>query len=458
MYCVVAEEAAEPVDPYVAFYSGAIPGMLKRLDPHSVFFDPEQFRQLQELQKSTRKGFGSVVSVLPGRVIVLQTLPGTPSARSGVAPGDEILAINGVRLDRLSLEQLVGLLGQSRRREVKLDVRRSGAARLLQFTMRPEEVASPSVDLAFFLGAGIGYVRVKSFEAASGRQLKEAIEKLGGNHLKALVLDLRNNPGGLMPPALETAALFLPPEAELLSVRGRGSEAEEIKAPETAQPYEFPVAVLINGRSASGAEIVAGALQDHDRGVIVGAPSFGKGLVQSVYPLSHGAGLALTTAFYFTPSGRSIQKPLPGAQLDGATSTRKEYRTASGRPVKGGGGIHPDYLLYPAPITRLRMALEATASFTSFATETLRKLESVAKDFEISSSLLDGFQSYLVQRGIQPGMAEWSTEREWIRSRLKQEIFNQALGVEKGDEVEVERDPQVLRALQVLEAGDSPAH
>ena len=208
VYAVAEKEAAEPVDPFSAMYRGAIPGMLKRLDPHSVFFDPIQFEQLNEMQNSTRKGFGSVVSVLPGRVIVLQTLPETPAARSGMAPGDEILAINGIRLDRLGLEQLVGLLGDARRYEVKLDVRRAGSSRLLEFTMLPAELQTPSVDLTFFLRAGVGYVRVKSFEGKTAELLQEAIDGLGGDALRALVLDLRGNPGGVMPAALKTAALF----------------------------------------------------------------------------------------------------------------------------------------------------------------------------------------------------------------------------------------------------------
>lgn len=449
----VQENAAEPVDPASAFYAGAIPGMLQRLDPYSVFFDAAQFQQLQELERSTRKGFGSVVSVLPGRVVVLQTLPGTPSARSGLEPGDEIRAINGIRLDFLGLDQLIALLSESRQRPVNLDVRKPGSSRLVQITMTPQDVATASVDLAFLLTEGTGYVRVKSFEAETPKQLREAIDRLGGSRLEALVLDLRDNPGGLLPAALEVAAMFLPAKSLLVSVRGRGGEREQIRVPEGFSSYGFRLAVLINERSASGSEILAGALQDHDRAVIVGAPSFGKGLVQSVYPLSAGTGLALTTAFYYTPSGRSIQKPLRHAQLAGKwadQAERQEYRTDSGRPVTGGGGIRPDHLVLPEAPTRLRMVLEATGSFTSFATEALRKHRPLPEDFEVSPELLDEFQTYLAQRSIQPSVSEWSADREWIRSRLKQEIYNQAFGVARGDEVEIRRDPAVRRAAELL--------
>lgn len=194
-FAVVEQNAADPVSSERAFYQGVIPGMLRRLDPHSVFFDPQQFEQLKQLETSTRKGFGSVVSVLPGRVIVLQTMPGTPSAKSGMSPGDEILAVNNVRLDRLNLDQLIGLLQESRQQPARLVVRRPGNMRLLDFTLTPEEMQQPSVERAFLVKPGIGYVRVASFDEKTGRQIKEAIESLGGRKLKGLVLDLRNNPG-----------------------------------------------------------------------------------------------------------------------------------------------------------------------------------------------------------------------------------------------------------------------
>ena len=435
LYALVEEQAADPVNPETAFYQGAIPGALRRLDPHSVFFDPQQFEQLKELQKSTRKGFGSIVSVMPGRVIVLQTMPGTPSARSGIAPGDEILAINGYRLEYLDMDQLAALLGQSRQQQARLDVRRPGSARILEFVMTPEEMQSPSVERRYVLAGGIAYLRVGSFDASTGRELREAIEQMGGSRLKGMVLDLRNNPGGVLEAALDTAALFLKPGEKLLSIKGRKTEQKEITIPDGAPPpYTFPVAVLINGRSASASEIVAGALQDHGRGKVVGERSFGKGLVESVYPLSNGTGLALTTAFYYTPSGRSIQRPLPGSALAGSVAAET-------------GGVQPDVTVAPEPQTRLRIAIEATGSLASFATEFLRSKPDIGDSFEVPSQLLDRFRVFLSERNIQPGIGEWSRDQEWMRSRLKQEILNQAVSVERGDELEVNRDPAVLAAL-----------
>jgi carboxyl-terminal processing protease len=453
-YAIVEDNAAEPVSAEQAFFQGAIPGMLHRLDPHSVFFDPGQFEQLKKLQTSTDKGFGSVVSVLPGRVIVLQTLPGTPSAKSGMAPGDEILAVNGYQLSRLEMEQIIALLTQSRQQQAQLVVRRPGNARFMNFVLAPEEMQTPSVERAFFLKPGIGYLRVSSFDEKTGRLIREAIEKLGGRNLNGLVLDLRKNPGGLVTSALETAALFLKPGARIVTVRGRNVAEKSEDVPAGATPYEFPMAVLVDERTASASEIVTGALQDHDRAIVIGEVSFGKGLVQSVYPLSEGTGLALTTALYYTPSGRSIQKPLDSSQFALAAATahpngQSEFHTDAGRKVTGGGGILPDYVVEPPTVTRLRAALEASGSFTTFATGYVAE-HKIAEDFEVTPVLLDDFHAFLSQHAIQPGVNEWSAEREFIANRLKTEIFNLTLGVEKGDEVEAQRDSQILKALELL--------
>jgi carboxyl-terminal processing protease len=356
-------------------------------------------------------------------------------------------------MNRLGVEQIIGLLGASRQRPVNMDVRRPGNVRTLQFVLTPEEMQSPSVERAFFLKPDVGYVRISSFDAETGKQLREAIERLGGGGLKGLVLDLRNNPGGLLPAALETASLFLKPGLRLLAVRGRAIEPGEEKVPETSKPYEFPLTVLVNEKSASGSEIVAGSLQDHDRAAIVGEPSFGKGLVESVYPLSEATALALTTAFYYTPSGRSIQKPLrDGGQLDASTSRRpdQEFRTDSGRVVKGGGGIQPDLVVWQEQLSRLQMVLEASSSITSFAIEYTRKHAPISDSFDVTPQVLDDFQAFLSPRNIRPGVEEWLRYRDWISNRLKTEIFNQAFGVARGDEVEAQRDPVILAALKAL--------
>jgi carboxyl-terminal processing protease len=445
---VIETQAADPVNTQQAVYQGAIPGMLRTLDPHSIFFDPDQNEQLKQMENSERKGFGTVVSVLPGRVIVLQALPGTPSAKAGLQPGDEIVAVNNVELARLEFDQIVGYLGESHQHRAQLIVRRPGNARPLEFVLDPELLDSPSVDRAFLLKPAIGYIRVNGFDPQTAKQLKDAIEKLGGDKLKGLVLDLRDNPGGVVQTALEAASYFLKPGQKILSVKGRSIEEQTVEVPKTALPYDFPLAVLVNAKTASAAEILTGALQDHDRAVVLGEPSFGKGLVQNVFPLTGNTALALTTAFYYTPSGRSIQKPLPSGHLE-IEKQAEEFRSDSGRKVIGGGGIQPDVAIGPEPLTRLRVALDASGIMTRFATEFIQK-NNIQPNFEVSTSLLEDFQVYAAERSIQPTVAEWSQERDWLQSRLKQEIFNQALGVAKGDEVEAQRDPAVRAALERL--------
>jgi carboxyl-terminal processing protease len=445
---VVESQAADPVNTQQSVYDGAIPGMLRTLDPHSIFFDPDQNEQLKQMENSERKGFGTVVSVLPGRVIVLQAMEGTPSAKAGLQPGDEIVAVNGVELARLQFDQIVGFLSESHQHRAQLIVRRPANARPLSFVLDPQLLDSPSVDRAFLLRSGIGYVRVNSFDPQTGHQLKDAIEKLGGDQLKGLVLDLRDNPGGVVQAALEAASYFLQPGQKLLSVKGRSIQEQTVEVPKTATPYAFPLAVLVNGKSASASEILTGALQDHDRAVVIGEPSYGKGLVQNVFPLTGNTALALTTAFYYTPSGRSIQKPLSSGHLE-IEKQSEQFRTDSGRSVTGGGGIQPDLLVMPEPQTRLRVALDASGIITSFATDYIQKHD-IKPDFEVDSPLIEDFQVYAGERNIQPSVGEWSQELAWLESRLKQEIFNQALGVARGDEVEMQRDPAVKAALERL--------
>ncbi len=457
VYRVVEQNLADPIDPERAFYQGAIPSMVRTLDPHSAFLDRDQFESLKEMQRSTEKGFGSVLALSPGRVVVLQTLPGSPSARSGLSAGDEFAAVNGHPLAHLSIPQLAALLGQSRQTKVQLMVKRPTLPRLLPMTLVPAEVADPSVSLKLTLKPGIAYIKLANFERETAKDLVEAIDSAGGAALQGLVLDLRGNPGGLVEAALQTAAFFLESGREILWISGREGEDEVVRVPDGFEPYEFPIAVLTDARTASAAELVAGALQDHKRATIVGEPTFGKGLVQSVFELSEGAGLALTTAVYLTPNRRSIQRPLGDCRLFILTPCDEPQQggagseTASPPPAADAGGISPDTIVYPRSLSRLEMVIGASGYFLDFAQQYSSKDPDITIDFEVSPQLLDQFQLFLSERQISPGLSDWSASLDFIRSRLKQEILNFALGVAKGDEVEVRRDPQVRAALRAIE-------
>ncbi|HUP04807.1 MAG TPA: S41 family peptidase [Bryobacteraceae bacterium] len=455
-YALVEANAADAITPDQALYQGAIPGLLRNLDPHSIFFDPDNFQQMKRMERSTQKGFGTVVSILPARVIVLQVLPGTPGAKAGLTPGDDLLAVNGYEIARLDQDQIAELLSESRQNTARLVVRHPGAAGVAALTLIPEDQSAPSVDRAFFVGAGIGYIHVTSFEGDTADLIKKSIEKLGGSGLAGLVLDLRGNPGGLVDAAVQTCSLFLPPGSKVVTLRGRHVPETTQTVPTIAEPYQFRMAILIDGKSASASEIVTGAMQDHDRATVLGEPSFGKGLVQNMFPLSEGTGLALTTALYYTPSGRSIQKPLDPSKFELGDATahpngEAEFHTDAGRTVTGGGGIQPDIVVYPRAMNRLRAVLEDSGAFPDFATEYLSG-NKIPADFEITPALMGRFRTFLLDRRIQPSETEWTAETDFMSNRLLTEIFNQAFGVEKGDEVQARRDPVIQKALDALSA------
>jgi len=463
VFSAVQSESADQPDTDKILYEGAIPSMLRQLDPHTQFFDPGQFEQLRQMESSEQKGFGSVVSVLPGRVLFLQTLPGTPSNKVGIQAGDELVAINNVAIRSLEPEQIIQLLTEARQHKITVFIRREGSERILQYSLTPELVDSPSVDRAFLLGPGFGYIRIASWDMQTARQVRDAIEKLQKPRLRGLVIDLRNNPGGVVTAALDVASMFLQPGQTILTAKGRTSEVETASVPKNASPYGFNVSVLINEKTASASEIFSGALQDHDRATIVGETSYGKGLVQRVMPLSGGAGLAITTAFYYTPSGRSIQHPLRNSALSGTFGGAKPegktpapvFKTDKGRIVTGGGGIQPDLRVSPAPMSRLETVLDASGAITSFATQYLSTHKLDSMDFKPSPELLDEFKVYLSARQIQPNLSEWSQERPWIVNRLTEEIITQSQGVEKGDEVHAQIDPQIQAALKAVRENDA---
>lgn len=454
VYAQLEANAADPVNPEFAIFEGALPGAIRALDPFSAFLTPDRFAQLREMQTSREKGFGSIVSILPGRVTVLQVLAATPMARAGIEPGDEFIAVNNYLIQALDDQQILQLLGEARQGPVSVVVRRPGSVRPLQFTLTPQEMDSRSVDRAFLLRDGIAYIRIKSFEGETARQFRDALENLGGDQVSGLILDLRENRGGVIDAAFDVSSFLLPPNSVIISARGRAQAPVVERVPASAKPYGFPVVVLINGQTASAAEIVAGALRDHRRATLLGERSYGKGLVQQVLPMSMGTALALTTAYYFTPSGHSIQRPLTGSQVKLQPGTDAE--NPGNAPVNPAGGIAPDEEVRPLPTNQFRYVLEGTGSFASFATEYLRSHAKapgkLTEEFAVDGAILDDFQYFLSQRNIRPPLSMWTANSDYVRIRLKTEILNQGLGVEYGEKVETELDSGIQRALEILSA------
>ncbi len=442
---LIHQRLAEPFEADSAIYQGALPAMLRTLDPHSAFLDPQQLESLQEMQRSTEKGFGSIVNLLPGRVIVLQTLPGSPSARAGIAPGDEILILNGYPLANLPVEQLLPLLGSARQTQAQLMVKRPNFLKLLKMTLIPAEMADPSVSRQFELEPGFGYIKIINFEADTARELHQAIENMGSDELKGLVLDLRGNPGGIVEVAIQAASFFLEARERILWIQGRSGTKEELLVPAGFEPYHIPLCILIDNRTASAAELFAGALQDHNRAQVLGQRSFGKGLIQSIFELSANTALALTTAYYQTPNERTIQR-WPNScgqfQLAPCREQDEQYDLQ--------GGIVPDLVVRPLQFSELESILLTSNSFLEFARDYIGRNNGIDRSFEPTNSMLDDFQLFLSERRIRPALSEWSSTLEFIRSRLKQEVLNLAVGVETGDEVELRRDPVIKDAVRLL--------
>ncbi len=427
IYSVIEEQYADPISPDKEIYQGAIPGMLRRLDPYSVFFDADQFRTLQQHQQAKTEGFGTIVSVMPGRVVVLEAFIGSPAARAGIQSGDEIVEVNGVPIGRLGVEEIVEVLSAARQQRAEMLVLRPYSRRVERIVATPAEMSEASVDRAFFLDKGIGYLRVGSFEEKTADELKEALGKWGGE-LRGLVLDLRENHGGLVTSAIDTAGLFLPKGTLVLTAKGRTAEQKQFSV-EKSDPIgqRLPLVVLVSGKTASAAEIVAGALQDHGRAKLVGDRTFGKGTVQSVYPLSESTGLALATARYVTPSGRYIERT----------------RTAQ-------GGIEPDFVVSPYLYNDFQAFLESHTLFLEFARKLRSEGRTFKDDFEVTPQLVDEFRAFLSSLQLPVSQKIWSDNIGYIRTHLKIEIANLTLGVAKGDQVAAASDPQIQRAVELL--------
>jgi carboxyl-terminal processing protease len=456
VYDVVEQNYAEPVNPDKAIYNGAIPGMLRVLDPHSNFFDPKAYALLREDQRGKYYGVGMQVGPRNNKVIVIAPFVGTPAYRAGIRPGDVIIAVDGKPTDNMNTSEVADLLKGPKGTPVKITILREGTEKPLDFTVMRDEIPRYSVDLKFMVRPGIGYIHVNGFNENTEHEVQDALDSFGD--LKGLILDLRQNPGGLLNEGVGVADKFLKKGAVVVSHHGRSSPEKVYRASHGNGGKEYPLVVLVNRGTASAAEIVAGAIQDHDRGLIAGETTFGKGLVQTVYPLSENTGLALTTAKYYTPSGRLIQREYTGVSLydyyyhreDDANPTGKEVKmTDSGRTVYGGGGITPDVKLPQLKTNRFQDQLLQNYAFFNFAKHFLIG-KHVSKDFQVDEPVMQEFRHFLDAQKIPYTEADLMEANDWVRSNIKSEIFISEFGQTEGQRVRTEDDPQVLKALDLM--------
>jgi carboxyl-terminal processing protease len=459
VYALVEQNFADKVDPDKAIYKGAIPGMLRTLDPHSNFFDPHDFEALKEEQHGHYYGVGMTVQGRNGKTIVIAPFKGSPAYKAGIRPGDVINKVNGSSTDNLDTTKVADMLKGPRGTPVDIVILREGTEEPLAFHVIRDEINRESVRDASWIKPGIAYVDIEQFIENTGHDLQVALDRLGQNNIKGLVLDLRANPGGLLNEGIAVADQFLNKGDVVVSHHGHNSPEKIYTAQHGNHGRNYPIVVLVNHLSASAAEIVSGALQDHDRAWILGETTFGKGLVQTVFPLAENTGLALTTYRYYTPSGRLIQRDYSNISFfdyyyrnnTEARNDKDVKMTDSGRTVYGGGGITPDEKYVPAKLDGFESQLvrkDAFFNFTRyyFGAHSSKLPEGWAPD----NTVLTEFHDWLLKQGIEFSEADFTKDHDFIKRDLQTKMYTTAFSVDDSRRFEIQTDPMVEKAVEAL--------
>jgi len=499
----ISVEYAGDID-YEKATQAAIQGMLSTLDPHSMYFPYNEFKKLKEDQDSRFYGIGVTIVQHRDGVYIQSAVEGTPAGKLGLRYGDRILEVDGQDARDWTSEQVSKKVRGGKGEPVNIKVDRAGSEAPLNFTIIRDSVPLPSIRNAYMLRPGTGYIGLTGgFQSTSDEELREALDKLKSQGMHQVILDMRGNPGGLLNQAIDVASEFLPRGQRVVSVKGRTEYSDQIVYNSSgSDPEDVPLVVLINRGTASASEIVAGAIQDHGRGLIVGETSFGKGLVQHVFLLPFNTGLTLTTARYYTPYGRSLQRDYSSGSLydyytrhdeaetkpQGSTSPTSTspravdsplaqpspiphpsngpaVRTAAGRVFYGGGGITPDIDVKPLTFSPLRNRIaEAAFQFTrQLAAGLVPGLESYkvekvqygknakAADYPTNDRVIEAFRNF-VRTDIESQLtaAQLDEEIDFVKLRLREEIVTAAFSNDAGARVLLDSDPQVLRALEAL--------
>jgi len=458
---VVQSNYADPVDVDKEVYQGAIPGMLRVLDPHSNFFDARQFALLREDQRGRYYGVGMIVAPRENHTVVMAPYVGAPAYNAGLRTGDIIVKVDEKATDGLTTTEVADMLKGQKGTIVKIVVTREGYNEPLTFTVTRGEIPRHSVDIAFLIKPNIGYIRLSAFNETTDHEIAESLKELNVSNLDGLVLDMRGNPGGLLNEAVAVSDMFLERGQIIVSHRGRASQNHNYTVVRGNQGMTVPLVILVNNNSASATEIVSGAVQDHDRGLIVGETTFGKGLVQTVQGLSENTGLALTTARYYTPSGRLIQRDYKSISLYQYHYERKvpdhptEIKlTDSGRQVTGGGGITPDIIVSEPKLNKFQQELfrfdvfyPAEAGVGGFTRAYLGERPTITHDFSVDDNVMHEFRNYLSKHNVRYAEADLAENQDWVKRKIKQEVFMSTFGMQDGFKVLLEADPQVQKAV-----------
>ena len=458
VYALVQQNFANPVDPNKAIYKGAIPGMLRTLDPHSNFYDPKDYQALKDDQTGHYSGVGMQIGARGSKTVILAPFPGSPAYRAGLRPGDTIVAVNDKSIEGMNITLVADALMGPRNTQVKITVRREGAADYLTFNVTREDISRKTVQDAIWVKPGIAYVRILSFGDYTFRELDQNLRRLGENNIHGLVLDLRDNPGGLLDQAVDVGDHFLRKGQTIVSQRGRASAEKVYRATHGNQGRDYPIVVLVNRYSASAAEIVSGALQDHDRAWILGETTFGKGLVQTLYPLPDRTALALTTAHFYTPSGRLIQRDYSHLSFydyyfdkdRNARNLNDVKMTDGGRTVYGGGGITPDEKYATPKLDSLEGELYRNGLFSFTRDYFSSHPATLPKGWMPGDDVIQQLHDFEVKNGVKFSEGEFTADHDWIRRHLAREMYIWAFNVDESDRVYAVTDPEVMRAVDAM--------
>jgi carboxyl-terminal processing protease len=465
----------QDIDTETLTYS-SIQGMLQTLDPHSHFLDPRHFLRLREEYKGKYYGLGIMIQKQEDRLVVISPIEGGPASRLGIQAGDIISHIEGESTKEISSTEAMMRLRGPKGTEVNITIVRDGLEEPLDLTIVREEIPLHSVPYAFMLGDGIGYIFIRNFAESTTTEFEEKMKLLTEKGMKNLILDMRGNTGGTFAQSIEISDEFLPKGAGVVSILGRKKYYnKEFRASRNDQHEDIPLVILINQGSASAPEIVSGAIKDNDRGLIVGDDSWGKGLVQTVFPLAPDAAVALTTARYYTPSGRSIQRDYSSFEdyyifkREPPEEQREVKFTEKGRKVFGQGGISPDYKV-SFSYTALTSKLFSKGAFFSYATRFTNKKRPVSRDtvssheteegravqreladdLVVGALILDDFKNYLKENNIDFKDEEFGNAEKEIARELEREIVSSLWGIEQGLRAYRKTDPVILKAIEVL--------
>lgn len=454
---------------------GAISGMLHTLDPHSNFLDPRAYAQLRERQEGRYYGLGITIQVADGDITVQSLFEGSPAYKKGIRRGDVIAEIEGENAKGWTSDQAVRKLRGPKGTTVHLAIRRLGYDQLIPLDVLRDEISIPSIPAFFMVDDQTGYVRLQDFAENTDRDLSRALQDLSGRGMRRLLLDLRGNPGGPLDQAIKVSNRFLPRGDLIVYTRGRVPNSDsDFRAQEDSDYTHLPLVVLVNRNSASASEIVSGALQDHDRAYIVGETTFGKALVQSIYRVSEGAGLALTTARYYTPSGRLIQRPWDGTFDEYLTYTLRDQPTErahdpkdlkyteAGRKVYAGGGVEPDRRV-EGPIegftpSRTGRSIYARQLFGSYAQRfsadgdtriqgPSKDRRTVAPAFEVDDAMLADFKKHVAASGFKVDDQAFAADLPFIKAMIRYELDLSLFGVAAARKHLIATDPQAQTAL-----------